>query len=353
MSTRAHTRTSAAWADAGTIIPWTLYQLYGDKTILSENFDMMRRWVDYMHAAGEEEFLWLGGWHYGDWLALDAGEDSYQGITSTDLIASAFFAHSTQLVIQAGQVLGKDVSAYRKLYQNVLAAFRKAYLESILSYDLDITKTVDHLDGKVTQTAMVLILQFDLCKEEERPIIVERLVKLIDYFGGKMATGFVGTPYILHTLSKNGRVDVAYDLLFNEDPPSWLYSVNLGATTMWEHWNGIKEDGTFWSADMNSFNHYAYGAIGDWLYGVVAGIQITEPGYKKVTLSPQPDQRLGYVTASVKTPYGELSSSWEYGNETVKYKFVIPEGITAHIILPGGHSQTVSGGGCICLHDGV
>jgi alpha-L-rhamnosidase len=353
MSTRAHTRTFAAWADAGTIIPWTLYQLYGDKTILSENFDMMCRWVDYMHAAGEEEFLWLGGWHYGDWLALDAGEDSYQGITSTDLIASAFFAYSTQLVIRAGQVLGKDVSAYQALYHNILAAFRKTYLESILSCDLDITKTVDHLGGKVTQTAMVLILQFDLCKEEEKAIIVDRLVKLIDYFGGKMATGFVGTPYILHTLSGNGRVDVAYDLLFREDPPSWLYSVNMGATTMWEHWNGIKEDGTFWSADMNSFNHYAYGAIGDWLYGVVAGIKITEPGYKMVTLSPQPDQRLGYVTASVKTPYGELISSWEYGNETVKYQFTIPEGITAHIILPNGHSRTVSGGGCICLHDAV
>lgn len=344
MSTRAHTRTSAAWADAGTIIPWTLYQLYGDETILSENFDMMRRWVDYMHSAGEEEFLWLGGWHYGDWLALDAGEDSYQGITSTDLIASAFFAYSTQLVIRAGQVLGKDVSAYQALHQNVLAAFRKAYLEDILSCDLDITKPLDHLGGKVTQTAMVLILQFGLCKEEEKAIIADRLVKLIDYFGGKMATGFVGTPYILHTLSQNGRVDVAYDLMFNEAPPSWLYSVNMGATTMWEHWNGIKEDGSFWSADMNSFNHYAYGAIGDWLYGVVAGIQIAAPGYEKVTLAPQPDQRLGHVTASVKTPYGVLTSSWEYVNDTVKYKFDIPEGMTANIELPNGYCQTVSGG---------
>lgn len=343
MSTRDHTRTSAAWADAGTIIPWTLYQLYGDKTILSENFDMMCRWVDYMHRAGEEEFLWLGGWHYGDWLALDAGEDSYQGITSTDLIASAFFAYSTQLVIKAGRELGKDVSAYEQLHQNVLAAFRKAYLEDILSCELDITKTVDHLGGKVTQTAMVLILQFGLCREEERERIVSHLVKLIEYFGGKMATGFVGTPHILHTLTNNGKVDIAYDLLFNEDPPSWLYSVNKGATTMWEHWNGIKEDGSFWSADMNSFNHYAYGAVGDWLYGVVAGIQITEPGYKKVTLAPRPDQRLGYVTSYVQTPYGELLSSWKYVDGIVKYKFIIPEGMTADIVLPNGHCQTASG----------
>ena len=344
MSTRAHTRTSAAWGDAATIIPWTLYQLYGDEKILSENFSMMCRWVDYMRSAGSEEYLWLGGWHYGDWLALDAGADSYQGITSTDLIASAFFAYSTQLVIQAGEILGKDVSAYKTLHENILAAFRKEYLEDILSCDLDISKDVDTLGGKITQTAMVLILQFGLCKVEEKECILSHLIKLLEYFGGKMATGFVGTPHILHALSENGRVDVAYKLLFNEEPPSWLYSVNNGATTMWEHWNGIKEDGSFWSADMNSFNHYAYGAIGDWLYGVVAGIKPTEPGYKKVTLAPQPDPRLGYVTSSVKTPYGELLSSWEYVNETVKYKFIVPEGMTANILLPNSYSTTVCGG---------
>ncbi len=344
MSTRAHTRTSAAWGDAATIIPWTLYQLYGDKKILADNFEMMRRWVDYVRTAGEEEYLWLGGWHYGDWLALDAGEDSYQGITSTDLIASAFFAYSTQLVIKAGEVLGKDVSAYKNFHKNILAAFRKEYLEDILSCNLDISKDVDTLGGKITQTAMVLILQFGLCNEDEKKRIVSHLVKLIEYFGGKMSTGFVGTPYLLHTLSENGRVDIAYKLLFNEEPPSWLYSVNKGATTMWEHWNGIKEDGSFWSADMNSFNHYAYGAIGDWLYGVVAGIKTTEPGYQKVMIAPQPDERLGYATSSVQTPYGELLSSWEYVNGIVKYKFIIPEGITANIILPNGYQKTVCSG---------
>ena len=342
-TTRAHTRTSAAWGDAATIIPWTLYELYGDKQILADNFDMMCRWVDYIHCAGEKEFLWLNGWHYGDWLALDAGADSYQGATSTDLIASAFFAYSTQLVISAGKILGKDVSKYCALYQNILQAFREEYLNDILSYDLDIDREIDTLGGKITQTAMVLILQFGLCKEEEKGCILSHLVKLVDYFGGKMSTGFVGTPYLLHTLSSNGRVDIAYRLLFNEEPPSWLYSVNKGATTMWEHWNGIKEDGTFWSADMNSFNHYAYGAVGDWLYGVVAGIKIAEPGYKKVTLAPQPDQRLGYVTASVQTPCGELLSSWEYVNGIVKYKFIIPEGITANIRLPNGEQKSVRG----------
>lgn len=344
MSTRAHTRTSAAWGDAATIIPWTLYQLYGDRKILSDNFDMMRRWVDHIRSAGEKEYLWLGGWHYGDWLALDAGEDSYQGITSTDLIASAFFAYSTQLVIRAGEVLGKDVSAYRDLYQNILTAFRKEYLEDILSCRLDVTKPVDVLGGKMTQTAMVLILQFGLCNEEEKSCIVDHLVKLLQCFGGKMATGFVGTPYILHVLTENGRAGIAHELLFNEEPPSWLYSVNKGATTMWEHWNGIKEDGTFWSADMNSFNHYAYGAIGDWLYGAVAGIRIDEPGYRKVTVAPHPDPRLGYVTATIQTPYGKLVSHWEYAGETVKYRVEVPEGMTARIILPNADEKTICGG---------
>lgn len=344
MTNREHTRTSAAWGDAATIIPWTMYQLYGDKKILSDNFDMMCRWVDYIHSAGDKEFLWLNGWHYGDWLALDAGEDSYQGATSTDLIASAFFAYSTQLVISAGEALGKDVSKYRKLYQNIIKAFREEYLNDILSYDLDINQEIDTLSGKITQTAMVLILQFNLCTKAEKTHIVDNLVKLIDYFGGKMSTGFVGTPYILHALSNNGRVDVAYKLLFNEESPSWLCSVNKGATTMWEHWNGIKEDGSFWSADMNSFNHYAYGAVGDWLYGVAAGIKIDEAGYKRVTFAPIPDERLGFAEASVNTPYGELISSWKYENGDVKFRFVIPKGVTANIILPNGVTKTVDDG---------
>ncbi len=341
---RAHTRISAAWGDACTIIPWTVYKLYGNKKILADNFSMMRKWVDYIHSSGSEEFLWLDGWHFGDWLALDAGPDSYKGITSPDLIATAFFAYSTQLVVKTGEVLGEDVSDYRSLYLNIKKAFRKRYLEDILAYDLDIKLGVDTLEGKITQTAMSLILKFDLCEESEKKQIVENLVKLIEYYDGKMSTGFVGTPYILHALSDNGRADVAYKLLFNEESPSWLYSVNKGATTMWEHWNGIKEDGSFWSTDMNSFNHYAYGAVGDWLYAVSAGIKIDEAGYQEVTLAPIPDERLGYVDASIITPYGNLESHWKYVNGEVKFRFVIPKGVTAKIVLPNGHTKTVSDG---------
>ena len=346
-------RIATGWGDAATIIPWTLYEIYGDKRILEDNFDMMRGWVDYMHSAGDAEFLWLGGYHYGDWLAMDAGEDSYVGATSNDLIASAFFAHSTELLVKAGEVLGKDMTEYRKLYKNVVSAFREYFMENGMPKNefpmteiLKPSKT-DHVDTVrrgMTQTALVLILRFGLCTEEERPAIADKLEELIHEFGDRMSTGFIGTPHILHTLSENGKQELAYKLLFNEGNPSWLYSVNHGATTMWEHWNGIKEDGSFWSTDMNSFNHYAYGAVGDWLYGVVAGINIKEAGYSRVTISPKPDKRLGFVRCSIDTVKGKLESNWYYKGDDIIFEFNVPSGVMAEICLPNGHTETVAGG---------
>ena len=327
--------------------------MYDDKKILEDNFDMMRGWVDYMHSAGDAEFLWLGGYHYGDWLAMDAGEDSYVGATSNDLIASAFFAHSTDLLIRAGEELGKDMSEYRLLHKNIVKAFREYFMENGMpKNEFPLTEVIppnkksvcDSVRRGVTQTALVLILRFGLCTEEERPMIADKLEELIHDFGDRMATGFIGTPHILHTLTENGKNELAYKLLFNEGNPSWLYSVNHGATTMWEHWNGIKEDGSFWSTEMNSFNHYAYGAVGDWLYGVCAGIKIAEAGYRRVTLSPKPDKRLGFVRCSIDTVNGKLESNWYYKGDTVNFEFNVPRGIIADIVLPNGHAKTVVGG---------
>ncbi len=332
MHRREHSRISAAWGDIATVAPWTLYEIYGDKKILEDNFEMMRLWVEYMHSAGSEEYLWLGGYHYGDWLAMDAGGDSYAGATSTDLIATAYFAYSTGLLIKAGEVLGKDMSEYESMYENILKAFRKYFKNT-----------------EMTQTALTLMLHFELCKEKERPLLADKLCELIEKFGGKMSTGFVGTPYILHALSDNGKADVAYKLLFNEESPSWLYSVNHGATTMWEHWNGIKEDGSFWSTDMNSFNHYAYGAVGDWLYGAVSGIKIDEAGYKEITIKPIPDKRLGYAKTTIETPNGTLISEWHYEGDRVKFGFTIPKGIRATIILPNGQTKRMNGGDIILV----
>ena len=354
---RPRSRISAGWGDAATIVPWTLYELYGDKAILEDNFELMRRWVEYIHSAGTEEYLWLCGYHYGDWLAMDAGEDSYVGATSNDLVASAFFAYSTSLLVKAGKALGKDMSYYEDMHGRIVSAFREYFMENGMpkeSFPLTEiipagkTSSIDKVRLGMTQTAIVLILHFGLCTEEERPALTQKLCQLIEDFGGRMSTGFLGTPYILHALSDNGRADVAYKLLFNEGNPSWLYSVNHGATTMWEHWNSLKEDGSFWSTDMNSFNHYAYGAVADWMYGAIAGIKVTEAGYKQVTVAPKPCERLGFIRCRIDTAAGRLESNWYYTAEDIRYEITVPEGTKASIVLPDGYT-TVLGGGSYCF----
>ena len=350
------TRIAAAWGDVACIIPWQLYEAYGDKKLLKKHLPMMKKWVNYLHRTGPAEYLWLGGYHYGDWLAMDAGEDSYVGATSNDLIASAFFAYSCELVVRAGDVLGEDVEEYRALYQKVRAAFRDYFMENGMPKDEfpfteqplipGRSKPVDTVRRGVTQTGITLILHFNLCTDEERPLLAAKLAALIRENGNRMTTGFVGTPYLLHALSDNGYTDLAYTLLFQEKNPSWLYSVCHGATTMWEHWNSLKEDGSFWSTDMNSFNHYAYGAVFDWIFGVSSGIKpvATSPAYREVTITPHPDKRLGFADASIDTRYGTVRSYWYYKGDTVYYEFDVPNGVTAHITLPSGKQYTLEGG---------
>ncbi len=346
------TRIGAGWGDSATIVPWTMYEAYGDKKILEDNLEMMRKWVEYMHHAGPEEYLWLGGYHYGDWLAMDAGEDSYVGATSNDLIASAFFAYSTDLLVRAGEALGRDMTEYKILYENVRNAFRGYFMEKGMpKEELPLTevapegkKPSDSVRKGMTQTAIVLILHFNLCTEEERPALVEKLCELIDEWGGKMTTGFLGTPYVLHALTDNGRNDYACKLFFAEENPSWLYSVNHGATTMWEHWNSIKEDGSFWSTDMNSFNHYAYGAVADWMYGKLCGVEIKEAGYKSIRLAPHPVERLGFAKCAIDTVSGRVESHWYYTADRICFEFTVPEQAVAEIVLPNGFTETVTGG---------
>lgn len=350
-----HTRIATGWGDVCVIVPWTMYEIYNDPSFLSENLEMMKKWVGYIRQAGPEEYLWLGGYHYGDWLAMDAGEDSYVGATSNDLIASAFYANSVNLLIRAGEVLGEDMSEYRALYDNIVKTFRAYFMENGMpKEEFPMTEILPHA-GKspvdtvrkgMTQTALVLILHFNLCLPEERAALADRLVELIRQWGNKMTTGFLGTPYILHVLSECGKQDTAYQLFFQEENPSWLYSVNHGATTMWEHWNGIKEDGSFWSTDMNSFNHYAYGAVGDWMYGEICGVKILEggAGYRKIRIAPKPCERLGFAKCALETVSGRIESHWYYKKDCICFEFMIPNGVTADIVLPNGKSETVTGG---------
>lgn len=222
------------------------------------------------------------------------------------------------------------MSEYETLYMNIVSAFNNEFIK----------------DGKLisnTQTAHVLALHFNLVEDKQH--IAQNLVKLIEENDNKLKTGFVGTPYLLHVLSDNGYADVAYALMLQEDYPSWLYSVKMGATTIWEHWDGIKPDGSMWSKDMNSFNHYAYGAVADWMYGVMAGINIDEkdPGFKHIIFNPITDSRLDYVRASIKSKYGVVASEWKREGEKIKYVFDVPMCTTATITL-GGNKYDVEAG---------
>ncbi|MDO5422322.1 MAG: family 78 glycoside hydrolase catalytic domain [Eubacteriales bacterium] len=308
-------KASAAWGDAATICPWEVYLAYGNPQILENQFTCMRKWVDYITSETETPYLWTGGTHYGDWLGLDAPSGSYKGSTREEFIASAFYAHSTSLVIKAGKVLGRDVSAYEALYEKIVETFRAAY-------------PTYH-----TQTECVLAAHFHLASDPQAA--ADQLAAMVKDCGVKLQTGFVGTPYLLHVLSDYGYADLAYSLLLREQYPSWLYPVTKGATTIWEHWDGIMEDGGFWSADMNSYNHYAYGSVADWVYGVAAGIQTVEeaPGYARVKIAPIPDARLDWLKAVLDTRHGQIRSEWKKEGAYWRYEITTP--VAAAIVIDG------------------
>lgn len=339
---------ATGWADVACIAPWQMYLAYGNKKALRSQYPMMKKWIGYMRAWGDDEYLYIGHDHFGDWLAMDGDPDKYVGSTPRDFIACAYYAYSTSLIVAAGKALGEDVSEYEALYQNVRSAFRARY---IVDGELVLLPNVKPLEGdqplpKETQTAYALTLFFGLSEGDETARFAARLAQMIRENGDRMTTGFLGTPYLLHALSENGYTDVAYALLMQEKTPSWLYSVNHGATTMWEHWNSLKEDGSFWSTDMNSFNHYAYGAVYDWIFGVAVGIKpmAQAPAYQEITLEPHPNKCLGFADASIESRHGFIRAHWYYKGDTVYYEFEIPVGVTAHLRLPSGYTATLGGG---------
>ncbi len=339
---------SAGWSDAAVICPWEVYTAYGNKDFLRKHYRLMKKWVEYVHSAGEEEFLWLGGDHYGDWLALDAGEGKYLGATQKDLIASAYFYYVASILAKAEAELGIDNSETLSLANNVKAAFRKAFMKNgmpVIYPKYDGFSEARHVKA-VTQTSLALILHFGLCEENEREALTDALCDLIRKSGGAMTTGFIGTPYILHALSDNGRTKEAYDLLLRKEAPSWLFSVTKGATTIWEHWDGIKEDGSFWSADMNSFNHYAYGSVFDWMFANIGGIKVLDggAGYERISISPKPDARIGFAKCGIKTRLGNLSVKWSIEQSGTRYELDIPCGTKAVLTLPSGKTVELSEG---------
>lgn len=317
---------AAGWGDAATVIPWNLYLAYGDTHVLAAQYASMERWVQYEWERAGADDVWHGDFQFGDWLDFfSTRRQTRFGSTSPDLIATAYFAHSADILWRTAQVLGRarDAARFGKLFDDVRMAFDRRFVAA---------------DGKVgegTQTAYVLALDFDLLPQRLRSAAAAKLAANVRRYG-HLTTGFLGTPHLLETLSGYGYLDEAYELLERKQFPSWLYPVTHGATTIWERWDGIKPDGTFESASMNSFNHYAYGAVGEWMYRTVGGINIDprHPGYAHVLIAPHPGGGLSYARAWHESPYGRIASAWSLRNGMMSLDVDIPPNTQATLELP-------------------
>ncbi|MGN0746021.1 MAG: family 78 glycoside hydrolase catalytic domain, partial [Aristaeellaceae bacterium] len=323
----------SVWGDAATIIPWDLYLFYGDRSILAESFDSMKAWVDYIRREDGEDHGWARHYHYGDWLALDhpsGGVDQVKGGTEDAFVAYVYYLYSARLVARAAEILGK---AENERHYTELA-------DRIHRYILDEYYTPNGRCAITTQTGYVLTLYYHL--NEDRPRALKSLIELIRAKGNKFVTGFVGTPLIQRVLSGEGENDLAYHILFNEEYPGWLYEVNMGATTIWERWNSMEPDGSVSSTGMNSFNHYALGSVGEWMWRYVAGINPDEqrPGFRHVLLQPVPYARLGNVRADYASPAGTYHVAWQVVDAShVSLEVTVPFNCEATLRLPWARDQ--------------
>jgi alpha-L-rhamnosidase len=329
----------AGWSDVSTIVPWNMYLVYGDKHLLAQQYESMKAWVGYIQKTSIND-LWNTGFQFGDWCFYSPTPTDDSGkaaVTDKTLIAEAFYANSTQILINTAKVLGRDddVEKYTELLKKIKKAFLKEYV------------TPNGRTVSSTQTAYLLTLQFDLLPEDQRQQLAERLVQNIKDYGNHLTTGFLGTPFLCHILTRFGYDDMAYTLLLQDTYPSWLYPVKKGATTIWERWDGIKADGEMQSPSMNSFNHYSYGAIGDWMYRVMAGINTDqkETGYKKIIIAPHPGGNLTMVNANLETVYGHVNSEWQINSNIMNMTVTIPANSTAEVVLPKAAQTDVTEGG--------
>lgn len=339
---------SCAWADAATIIPWNSYLFYGDLELLRQQYRNMKDWVDWIWRTDEESGghrLWTVGFHYGDWLALDAEpEDNCIGGTDVYFIASAFYYYSATLLVKAARALGyeQEVATYEALCGEIREAFQREFF------------TATGRLAVTTQTAYVVALHMGLTPEAFVPRVQQALRDKLMANKVKLKTGFVGTSYLNRVLSGNGSNDLAYQLLLGEDYPGWLYAVNMGATTVWERWNSVLPDGSLSGTGMNSLNHYAYGAIVEWIFRDVAGINPVEeaPGFRRALIRPRPNYRLPAVRARYESAVGLYESAWIIREDgTFHLEVTIPFGATAQVVLPYGDaaSLTVNGQGARAL----
>ena len=333
--TRVDDPEAAAWGDAATIVPWTLYQRTGDIGILRRQMPSMRAWVDRIETLAGANLLWDSGFQFGDWLDPTASpHDPADAKAAAEVVATAHFARSAWIVSQAAEVIGEhDVATrYGDLAERVRAAFAAAYVT-----------TAGRLMSEA-QTTYALALEWDLLPTlPQRLIAAARLADMVRIGGFRIATGFVGTPLICDALINNGYADVGYRLLLQTACPSWLYPVTMGATTIWERWDSMLPDGSINPGEMTSFNHYALGAVADTMHRTIAGLAPAEPGYRRVRIAPQPPSSLTRATARHISPYGEISVVWERADGVFRLTASIPVGIDAEVRLPGA-AETIRAG---------
>nr|AAR96046.1 alpha-L-rhamnosidase A [Thermomicrobia bacterium PRI-1686] len=328
---------AAAWGDAAVIVPWVLYQRYGDAGVLEAQWPSMRAWVDCIKTIAGPARLWNKGFQFGDWLDPAAPPDNPAAArTDPYIVASAYFARSAEIVGLSAQVLGMQDMAeeYLGLASEVREAFNREYVTP---------------NGRVVsdaQTAYSLAIGFALLPtQEQRQHAGERLAELVRAEGYKIGTGFVGTPLICDALCATGHHDVAYRLLMSRECPSWLYPVTMGATTIWERWDSLRPDGSVNPGEMTSFNHYALGAVADWLHRVVGGLAPAEPGYRKLRIQPVPGGGLSYARARHVTPYGTAECSWRTEGGEIEVRVVVPPNTSAQVVLPGSGREVEVGSG--------
>lgn len=329
-------RPGAAWGDVATLLPWTLYERFGDTGVLAAQFDSARRWVDLVESLAGEDRLWNEGFQLGDWLDPAAPpQDPADARTDRYLVATAYFARSARAVAEMAEVLDRDADAarYRALADEVAAAFRGAYVVE---------------GGRMTsdaQTAYALAIMFDLLEDDaQRALAGARLSELVAEADNRIATGFVGTPLVSDALTITGHVDSAYDLLLERECPSWLYQVLQGATTVWERWDSLLPDGTVNPGTMTSFNHYALGAVADWLHRSVGGLAPEEPGFRRIRFAPRPGGGLTHASTRHLTPYGEASIAWQLENGELSVQVTVPVGTTAILDLADTDPEELSHG---------
>ena len=326
-------RISAGWGDVATIIPWQHYMAYGDLRMLERQYPSMKKWVDYITSQTEND-LWSKGNSYGDWVFFSYADDKdgRSAVTIRPFIQQCFYAHSLDLVVRTARLLGRteDAAKYEALHKRAVDAFRNEYV------------TPNGMLVSDTQTAYTLALMFDLLPEAQRAGAAKRLVDNVNRYG-HITTGFLGTPYICEVLTRFGYEDVAYELLLNKKIPSWLYP--MGATTIWERWNSMLPNGMVNSNSMVSFNHYAYGAIGDWLYRWAAGLQEAAPGFREIRIKPYLNDHFTSMKAEQRTPYGLASSGWTKEGDALTLTVEIPANTTAEVYVPSAAADKVTESG--------